>query len=143
MWNHAQDNCLLWQMPGLNDAPLSVKGRKQCATHLLGNVVRNNKSEFDSFLQDSRGSGRKNVIYSSPLTRAMETAVIGFQDYMGDAAGAIDELVLLPAAREEKGSAASIDSNGVAVGDEVVKRLKEFVEQNQPTGNRLKMDVSG
>ncbi len=95
LWNEAQDNCLLWKMPGLYDAPLSEKGRTQCSTHLLQNVVRSNNTAFDAFLANSTSS-KKRVIFSSPLTRAMETAVIGFQDYMGSGDKCIDELVLLP-----------------------------------------------
>jgi hypothetical protein len=62
------------------------------------------------------------VVLSSPLTRAVQTAVLALQKHPAlDAKG----LRLLRSAREVKGSMGSLDSIGKAVGSEIVVRVRE------------------
>ncbi|CAD7940400.1 unnamed protein product [Amoebophrya sp. A120] len=105
LWNEAQDNGLFWRMPSLFDAPLSQAGKHQCE-HLQKIVDR----EF--------GKEQAVDVFCSPLTRAMQTAWIGL------GVERISRLVLLPSAREKKNSVASVDSQGIAVGEDVVTVLE-------------------
>lgn len=61
------------------------------------------------------------VVLSSPLTRAVQTAVLALQKHPAlDAKG----LRLLRSAREVKGSMGSLDSIGKVVGSEIVVRVR-------------------
>ncbi|CAD7953363.1 unnamed protein product [Amoebophrya sp. A25] len=122
LWNEAQDGGLFWRMPGLFDAPLSSAGRRQCED--LAKVTR-------QMFRDSPPS----VIFCSPLTRAIQTAVIGFQDFVYST-----PLLLLPSAREKRGSIASVDSAGIAVGEDIINHVqtelqKLYAEQSMDGGS--------
>ena len=75
--------CDIMKMPTLFDAPLSLQGKHQCER--LAKVA-------DVLFRDSPPP----VIFCSPLTRAIQTAVIGFQSYVDKT-----QLVLMPSAREK------------------------------------------
>lgn len=62
---------------------------------------------------------KPDLVYSSPFTRAIETAVIGLRDVLPE-----DRVVLMREAREQKNFGGA-DSSGVAMGDAICTRVEE------------------
>jgi len=107
-WNFAQKNWHLWDMARRKDHPLSSEGRSQCE-ELRYKI---NQTEFPPV----------EVIFSSPLARAIETAILVFPDHLrGRVAGKSRRLslVLLPNARE-KLNIGGRDSESSTMGRECV-----------------------
>eukprot|EP00397_Hematodinium_sp_SG-2012_P009357 GEMP01009440.1.p1 GENE.GEMP01009440.1~~GEMP01009440.1.p1 ORF type:complete len:566 (+),score=116.95 GEMP01009440.1:297-1994(+) len=113
-WNVAQKNWALWDMAKRNDHPLSSTGRQQC-------------EDLRFKIQDADDFPPVEVIFSSPLTRAIETAILVFPNHLRGRVGGQSEpmsLVLLPEARE-KLNLGGRDSISVSVGQEIVNAAFE------------------
>lgn len=65
---------------------------------------------------------KPDIVYSSPFTRTLSTAVIGLKDILPGN----NELVLMREAREQK-NIGGADSTGVATGDEIAGRLESEI----------------
>jgi broad specificity phosphatase PhoE len=113
-WNKAQSKLDFYEMGRQTDHPLSGKGREQAET--LSALI--DKEKALSLLQPD-------VVYVSPLTRAIQTAVISLRKVL-DQPG-FGELVLMANAREKQ-NLGGFDSKPQKIGSDVVKRaLDELV----------------
>eukprot|EP00392_Amoebophrya_sp_AT5.2_P004669 g4677.t1 len=114
-------------MPTLIDAPLSAAGVEQCR-HLAAEVVA--KEEGLALGLGGRAAGRAPGVhfFCSPLTRALQTALIGFEKQLVGAATAKPKrktkMILMPSAREKKTSFASVDTLGTEVGPAILEKVK-------------------
>ncbi len=132
LWNEAQDACLFYKMPALTDAPLSRQGKRQCES-LQKQVHR---------MLESKEMKLPPVIFCSPLTRAIQTAVIGFQELLcgGNQKTA---MVLMPSAREKKNNVAAVDSSGIWVGSDIITHVQKEMESlyrlDSPSRNSLSL----
>lgn len=113
-WNKAQSKMDLYEMGRQTDHPLSTKGRDQAEN--LNSLIE--KAENAMLL-------KPDVVYVSPLTRAIQTAVIGLQKVLSQPG--YGELVLMANAREKQ-NFGGFDSKPHAIGSDVIKRtLDELV----------------
>jgi len=106
-WNLAKEQWRIWQMAKRRNHPLSSVGRRQCE------VLRRQ-------IEDAKDFPRIEVIFSSPLARAIETAILVFPNYLRGRAGTRRlSLVLLPHARE-KLNLGGLDSQSSVAGTDIV-----------------------
>jgi broad specificity phosphatase PhoE len=113
-WNKAQSKLDLYEMGRQTDHPLSSKGREQAEE--LSSLV--NEAQDNDLLHPD-------VIYVSPLTRAIQTAVIGLRSVL--AQPDFGHLVLMANAREKQ-NFGGFDSKPCCTGSNVLKRtLDELV----------------
>lgn len=109
-WNLAKKQWKVWQMAKQRNHPLSSVGRRQCE------VLRHQ-------IDNAKDFPRIEVIFSSPLARAIETAILVFPNYLRGRAGAREgsrtSLVLLPHARE-KLNLGGLDSKSSEAGTDIV-----------------------
>lgn len=133
-WNKAQEEMNFVEMMQENDHGLSDLGRQQA--ELLQGFVAAGRQELDTepevpVPEDGTGDWRAfahqrffkpDVVYSSPFTRAICTAVIGLKETFPKE----EELIVLREAREQKNMGGA-DSTGNAVGEEIYVRLEEDV----------------
>lgn len=108
-WNYAQKNWRLWEMARRKDHPLSSEGRRQCEE------LRHRIAETNDFPPVE-------VLFSSPLARAIETAILVFPDHLRGRVGGESKrlsLVLMPNARE-KLNLGGRDSESNSVGEGIV-----------------------
>lgn len=137
-WNKAQSKLDLYEMGRQSDHGLSPEGLKQAEA--LGERLE--KETKDKRLLNP------DVIYVSPLTRAVQTAVVGFRKVLSEPT--TGELVLMANAREKQ-NFGGFDSQPMAIGSGVIKRtLDELVllyqDQNRVKGmvnafRKLKFDT--
>mmetsp|Transcript_13205 Transcript_13205/g.29096 ORF Transcript_13205/g.29096 Transcript_13205/m.29096 type:complete len:128 (-) Transcript_13205:265-648(-) len=97
-------------MPVLFDAPLSFSGKDQCEA-----LAKHTKRMF--------AKKPPSVIFCSPLTRAIQTAVIGFQIYMDKC-----QLILMPSMREKKNSIGAVDSAGITIGQDIIDHVQRELQ---------------
>jgi broad specificity phosphatase PhoE len=113
-WNKAQSKLDLYEMGRQTDHPLSSKGREQAEE--LSSLV--NEAQDNDLLHPD-------VIYVSPLTRAIQTAVIGLRSVL--AQPDFGHVVLMANAREKQ-NFGGFDSKPCCTGSNVLKRtLDELV----------------
>mmetsp|Transcript_31204 Transcript_31204/g.57014 ORF Transcript_31204/g.57014 Transcript_31204/m.57014 type:complete len:321 (+) Transcript_31204:111-1073(+) len=123
-WNLAQEWYSPWGMYSENDHPLCQEGRvqaeslraeaKACAADdELGQLSSGKLDLLKKFLEPS-------VIFTSPLTRAVQTACIALQDLLLK----VGKLKVVKDAREQR-NFGSADCTGVAVGAEIKRRAEE------------------
>lgn len=127
-WNQAQEAYSLKCMYQEYDHGLSENGWQQ-ALQLRAQIATKRilmaSGEVD--LKESTWLQRllkPDFLCSSPFTRAIETAVIGLRDILLDHG----ELVVLKEAREQK-NLGGVDSVGIAIGDEIIPRVKDELKQ--------------
>ncbi|CAK0891824.1 unnamed protein product, partial [Prorocentrum cordatum] len=121
-WNRAQASgdliSLLWE----NDHGLTEEGLRMAAA--LRQRIRatreaqngaGSKADWASHFMSS------DIVYSSPLTRALETTCVALKDDVIASKG----VVVMREAREQKNSIGSVDSTGVAVGERIRDRVQE------------------
>jgi len=114
VWNAAQSSNNLYEMWKTKDHPLSQKG---CAeAEALAERIQ-------SIADDSKDTImlRPDVVYCSPLTRAIQTAVIALQPVLNASGDSSGEIVLMSAAREKQ-NLGGLDSKGSACGATLVQR---------------------
>jgi len=126
-WNKAQSKLDLYEMGRQTDHPLSPDGRDQAEAlnELIGKECK------DSRLMNP------DVVYVSPLTRAIQTAVIGLGKVLSEPGSG--HLVLMANAREKQ-NFGGFDSQPMAIGSAVIKRtLDELVllYQGRKTGEGI------
>lgn len=63
-----------------------------------------------------------NIVYTSPFTRAIETAIIGLWDILPD-----NRMIVMREARENKNFGGA-DSTGVAIGNDIILRVEEDLQ---------------
>lgn len=87
------------------------------------------------------------VIFASPFTRAIETAVIALYDVVRQSTG---EIVVLREAREQRNCCMSVDSSGVAVGDGIrsrvdseLRELYDSAAENERDETNVQTDPNG
>lgn len=123
VWNKAQSNNNFYQMLKTKDHPLSTGGRDEAEA--LAKRIQN--AESSGHANDGRIL-RPDVIYCSPLTRAVQTAVIALQPVFkagkSEGEAASGEIVFMSSAREKQ-NLGGMDSKGSAVGVDLVKRTLE------------------
>jgi len=115
-WNRARRNMNLYRMFRTKDHPLSVHGRDQAEalhTRLQGSASSGVASRATPMLTPD-------IIYVSPLTRAVQTAVIGLRQALV-AADRPGELVLMATAREKQ-NFCGFDTKSEMVGADVIQR---------------------
>lgn len=134
-WNRAQDSYALISMLWENDHGLSEDGRRQAEAlrrHIrevveLGKCPPEEKPWVEAFT-------KPDVVYTSPFTRAVQTAAIGLRDLLP----ACRRLVVMPEARERKNGPGSVDSTGLATGeairDRVAGELWDLYAEDGPMG---------
>mmetsp|Transcript_80941 Transcript_80941/g.241215 ORF Transcript_80941/g.241215 Transcript_80941/m.241215 type:complete len:337 (-) Transcript_80941:120-1130(-) len=127
-WNRAQAEYGLVSMLWENDHGLSEWGRGQ-AEALRSRLRATLAKAGDGVRELPAGAPeelwlaallRPDVVYSSPFTRALQTAVIGLKDVFPRGT----DLVVMREAREQKNFGGA-DSTGVATGAEIPVRLEE------------------
>jgi len=98
------------------DHPLSEAGRDQAEAlnKLIEQAVEDPKSVTGAAI------AQPDIIYVSPLTRAIQTAIIAICQVQAKKGGC--ELVLMPQAREKKNTVLSFDSQPSQIGSDIVKR---------------------
>lgn len=118
-WNKAQSKLDLYEMGRQSDHPLSPAGREQ-AEALNALIEKDAKTH-----ERNARILRPDVVYVSPLTRAIQTAVIGLKKVLAEPG--LGELVLMANAREKQ-NFGGFDSKPMKIGSDVVRRtLDELV----------------
>lgn len=115
VWNAAQGSMDLHEMARTVDHPLSGKGRKQ-AEGLAKRIAKAAKQSNASLQQ----LFRPDVVYVSPLARAIQTAVIALGPTMSKQAGGPGEMVLMASAREKQ-NFGGLDTKSTRVGVDVLQ----------------------
>ncbi|CAL1152719.1 unnamed protein product, partial [Cladocopium goreaui] len=126
-WNRAQAALsplgMLWE----NDHGLSEEGRLQ-AERLRTKLREAQAHGVEEMKESEAGEAAwlskllsPDVVYSSPFTRALQTACIALQDILPKS-----HLVVMREAREHK-RLGGADSTGVAVGEEIRERVREEI----------------
>eukprot|EP00928_Gymnodinium_smaydae_P055420 TRINITY_DN38979_c0_g1_i1.p1 TRINITY_DN38979_c0_g1~~TRINITY_DN38979_c0_g1_i1.p1 ORF type:complete len:339 (-),score=39.27 TRINITY_DN38979_c0_g1_i1:110-1126(-) len=154
-WNLAQSQNNFYGMFCENDHGITELGKSQAESvrSSLTKLVEASQADPASLSAFRRWDHeyvqklvKPNIIYSSPFTRAIETALISFQDVLATTG----ELVIMRNAREQRNSLLSSDAAGVAVGDDISVRAKN--ELNSVYGDEgvgaslsdgLKINVAG
>mmetsp|Transcript_10626 Transcript_10626/g.24165 ORF Transcript_10626/g.24165 Transcript_10626/m.24165 type:complete len:510 (+) Transcript_10626:53-1582(+) len=113
-WNKAQSDWDLWTMAIQKDHPLSGRGREQ-AEELSARLSEGSK-EVEPILHSD-------VVYVSPLTRAVQTAVIAFSQEFLKSRGHC-EFVLMPNAREKQ-NLGGRDSMPSKIGADIVQHAHD------------------
>eukprot|EP00039_Didymoeca_costata_P032851 m.39586 g.39586 ORF g.39586 m.39586 type:complete len:415 (-) comp9570_c0_seq3:86-1330(-) len=118
-WNQAQEHHDIGGMLGARDHPLTEEGIIQ-AEDLQKKWTQSDDVGKEGTISRSLEDKFKTIqtIYTSPLTRALQTAVICFNGHEAVKNGGI---LCLPSAREIKGLG-GIDCLGVATGEDIAKR---------------------
>lgn len=114
VWNKAQSSKNLYGMWKTKDHPLSMKGRAE-AEALAERIRSIADASKDAIML------RPDVVYCSPLTRAIQTAVIALQPVLNASGDSSGEIVLMSAAREKQ-NLGGLDSKGSACGANLVQR---------------------
>lgn len=126
-WNRAQAALsplgMLWE----NDHGLSEEGRLQ-AERLRTKLREAQAHGVEGMKESEEGEAAwlskllsPDVVYSSPFTRALQTACIALQDILPKS-----HVVVMREAREHK-RLGGADSTGVAVGEEIRERVREEI----------------
>jgi len=114
-WNKAQSKLDLYEMGRQTDHPLSPDGFAQ--SEALNEAIEKDTKHLGLLNPD--------VVFVSPLTRAVQTAVIGLRKVLSEPGSG--ELVLMANAREKQ-NFGGFDSQPSAIGSGVIKRtLEELV----------------
>jgi len=113
-WNKAQSELDLWSMAIKKDHPLSNRGRQQ-AEELA--------ARLEAGTADVEPMIHPDVVYVSPLTRAVQTAVIGFSQGLLKSRGHC-EFVLMPNAREKQ-NLGGRDSMPTKIGADIVQHAHD------------------
>lgn len=133
VWNKAQRNKNVPQMLGQVDHPLSVDGFQQCK--VLAQKLTAAVAEYENRANESSETGEASwmlrqllsteVVLSSPLTRAVETALVG----VGPILKRTGVLRLSRNAREKR-NAGGLDTTGTARGaSEIAERARKTLIQ--------------
>jgi len=140
VWNKAQEQLQLDEMVSTTDHPLSAKGRAQAESlsQRIANAAARAKPELAALL-------RPEAVYVSPLTRAIQTAVIA----LGPAMTQANANVFLMANAREKQNFGGLDSRPAMTGIGVLQRsldeLKALYQGDEAeiieTFNQLHFDV--
>jgi len=113
-WNEAQSRMDLYEMGKTTDHPLSPMGREQ-AEDLSAQLANADASSTAASMLEAE------VVFVSPLTRAVQTAVIGLsQPLLAKRDGAEAHFVLMANAREKQ-NLGGLDSMGSKLGHHVVQ----------------------
>lgn len=115
-WNKAQSQMDIYEMGRQTDHPLSEAGRDQAEA--LNKMIE--KAVADPKSVSGAAIAEPDIIYVSPLTRAIQTAIIAICQIQAKKGSC--ELVLMPQAREKKNTAFSFDSQPSKIGNDIVKR---------------------
>lgn len=132
-WNEAQAAHDIVAMFKETDHGISENGRQQ-AEALRGRIASSVgiEDEWTSRLW------KPGMIFVSPLTRAIETAVIALRDVLATGEG---ELIVIKSAREKKGVFGA-DTTGQAVGDEIKERVENQLENLYEVEEHFKLSRS-
>lgn len=133
VWNKAQKTKNLPKMLGQVDHPLSVDGFQQCRD--LSEKLTAAAAELENRANDSLETGEASfmlrqllsteVVLASPLTRAVETALVG----VGPILKRTEVLRIRRNAREKR-NAGGLDTTGTALGaTEIAERAKKALIQ--------------
>jgi broad specificity phosphatase PhoE len=125
VWNDAQRRKKYYTMARQNDHPISEHGKGQCC-HLAEQIASASENDVTQASDLSKIRDAK-VIYVSPLTRAVQTAVLCFGRHVVNNSLTDEgrtEFVLMPSARERH-KLGGRDSVPVATGAGVVERAIE------------------
>eukprot|EP00811_Abedinium_folium_P003292 NODE_13026_length_1189_cov_15.820151.p1 GENE.NODE_13026_length_1189_cov_15.820151~~NODE_13026_length_1189_cov_15.820151.p1 ORF type:complete len:312 (-),score=57.08 NODE_13026_length_1189_cov_15.820151:12-947(-) len=126
-WNRAQQDRNLYEILRTTDHPLTGAGRNQAETLAarLAEAADEPSSRAAPML-------RPDVVFTSPLVRALETAMIALGQVLTKP-GAVGELVLMPNAREKKSYAG--DTRSTKVGSEIMlcafEELRALYKDNE------------
>jgi len=142
VWNKAQEQLHLNEMVRTTDHPLSAKGRAQAESlsQRIAKAATRANPELAELL-------RPEAVYVSPLTRAMQTAIIALGPAMTQANGNAN--VVLMANAREKQNFGGLDSRpamtGVGVLQRTLDELKALYQGDEApiidTFNQLRFDV--
>lgn len=142
-WNKAQSEHNFYQMWKTTDHPLSQRG--SCQAEALAERIQSGSTleSRDAIML------KPDVIYCSPLTRAIQTAVIALGPVFNASSDSSGEIVLMSAAREKK-NLGGLDSQGAACGAHLIQRAlnetrtlyKDKQDQGMPAiFRKLRFDV--
>eukprot|EP00746_Dinoflagellata_sp_MGD_P009518 gnl/MRDRNA2_/MRDRNA2_119381_c0_seq1.p1 gnl/MRDRNA2_/MRDRNA2_119381_c0~~gnl/MRDRNA2_/MRDRNA2_119381_c0_seq1.p1 ORF type:complete len:490 (+),score=111.15 gnl/MRDRNA2_/MRDRNA2_119381_c0_seq1:86-1555(+) len=112
IWNKAQSQMDLVEMGKTTDHALSLKGRQQAQK--LREQVKDAMATKDANLE---GFFKPDVVFVSPLTRAIQTAVIGMEDVLTDKSN-----IVITSNVREKQNFGGRDSIGKVYGPDIVQR---------------------
>lgn len=110
VWNKAQSAMNLRKMFNARDHPLSELGVEQAEA--LSSRIKQSGDSSPIFKPD--------VIYVSPLTRAVQTAVISLQEVFSQPA-ALKEVILMASAREKQ-NFLGLDTKSQSTGKDIIQR---------------------
>lgn len=116
-WNAAKENVHFTAMYREHDHGISEKGREQAET-LRKAILSTAVVDGDDWTGRFWSAG---MIVTSPLTRAIQTAVISLRDVLAGGGG---ELICLRAAREKR-ELGGVDAVGVATGDDIRQHVQQ------------------
>lgn len=120
VWNRAQSKLQLHEMARTTDHPLTKKGRDQ-AEGLCRRLGMVRETGEDS---SAEGMLHPDVVYISPLTRAVQTAIIGLGPVLTQSGTSPVEMVLMANAREKQ-NFGGLDTQSTKLGSLIVQNTLE------------------
>lgn len=130
VWNAAQSNMRLDEMAGSVDHPLSQTGRVQ--SELLAQSLKT-ASDSKEIGMNIAQLLRPDAVFVSPLTRAVQTAIIALGEHLVSDSGESPELVLMGSAREKQNlggfdtMSTKLDADII---DHSIKELRSLYKEN-------------
>ena len=126
-WNEATEQHSVGGLMG-NDHPLNSTGIDQALNFHNVWTTKNNTNE--TMTDAEQGFLKAERVIASPLTRAIQTAVLTCHGHQHLGGKGNKNLVLKRNLREKKNKALSLDTVGQAVGDGIAKRvLEQLIEE--------------
>jgi len=115
IWNKAQSQMDLVEMGKTTDHALSLKGRQQAQKlkEQVTDAMQAKEAKLEGFF-------KPDVVFVSPLTRAIQTAVIGLEDVLTSKSN-----IIITSNVREKQNFGGRDSIGKVFGPEIVQRTYE------------------
>mmetsp|Transcript_19118 Transcript_19118/g.49016 ORF Transcript_19118/g.49016 Transcript_19118/m.49016 type:complete len:497 (+) Transcript_19118:169-1659(+) len=133
VWNRAQAQRRLDEMAKTTDHPLSATGRQQ-AEDLCSRLASSSSAAKD--VEDMR---RPDVVFVSPLIRAVQTAVIALGPLMTQPGGQ-KEFLLMANAREKQ-NFGGLDTKSTKLGVEILRRTQDRLRQAYANQGSRTLDV--
>ena len=126
-WNEATEQHSVGGLMG-NDHPLNSTGIEQALN--FNNVWTQKNNTNETMTDAEQGFLNAERVIASPLTRAIQTAVLTCHGHQNLGGRGNKNLVLKRNLREKKNKALSLDTVGQCVGDDIAKRvLEQLIEE--------------
>lgn len=120
VWNQAQSSNNFYEMLKATDHPLSMRGRIQAEDLSSRIQAASEVKSTRASVHHTANMMQPDVIYVSPLTRAVQTAVIALQPVFKKS-DAVTDIVFMSAAREKQ-NLGGMDTKATAVGADIVQK---------------------